>query len=472
MIERSDILVADAVITDPADVRRALRARVAEMLAHPPPPGAYGVRVIRLVVPIEPLDPFRWLAEQTLLPRVYWSGRDDGLEIAAAGEADLLEGHAGDGYDSLRAQLDRVLAFSDDQVRYFGGFRFDPTAASDGAWEAFGTYRFVLPRFELDRRDGEMVLVCNLLLPRDQARRAEILAQVDGLALPTGTLDGVLPLPVDRCDVPDAAGWRRNVEAALAAFSGETMEKVVLARRAEFSFTEPLDPLLLLKKLRAATPNCFHFAFQPTEEEAFIGATPERLFRREGRRVRSEAVAGTRLGAAVDGAAEALRDELVHSEKDLREHGYVRDSIRDGLEALCEALSVEPTSAMRLARGWHLVSRLRGALHDGVHGSEVMRVLHPTPAVGGYPTPEALAAIRALEPFDRGWYAGPLGWIARHGAEFAVAIRSGLVRPGRLALFSGAGIVAGSVPGDEWDEIEQKIGDFVRVLGLEQQAGG
>ena len=100
-----------------------------------------------------------------------------------------------------------------------------------------------------------------------------------------------------------------------------------------------------------------------------------------------------------------------------------------------------------------------------------MRSLHPTPAVGGYPTDQALDAIRAREPFDRGWYAGPLGWIGTHGAEFTVAIRSGLVQRRRLALFSGAGIVEGSVPAWEWEEIEQKIGDFVRVLGLEVRAG-
>jgi menaquinone-specific isochorismate synthase len=102
-----------------------------------------------------------------------------------------------------------------------------------------------------------------------------------------------------------------------------------------------------------------------------------------------------------------------------------------------------------------------------VTDAEVLLALHPTPAVGGYPRREALEEIRALEPFDRGWYAGPVGWIGAEGSEFAVGIRSGLVRGNSLALFSGAGIVAGSVPEDEWAEIEQKIGGFVRVFGLE-----
>jgi menaquinone-specific isochorismate synthase len=97
----------------------------------------------------------------------------------------------------------------------------------------------------------------------------------------------------------------------------------------------------------------------------------------------------------------------------------------------------------------------------------VLRALHPTPAVGGYPNGEALEEIRAFEPFDRGWYAGPIGWIGADAAEFAVGIRSGLVRGSRLALFSGAGIVEGSVPEDEWAEIEQKIGDFTGMFGFD-----
>lgn len=466
MIERTDILIAEDVITDPVDVRRALAHRVADVLARDEE-GA-GVRVVRLVVPVAPLDPFRWLAAQPLLPRVYWEGRDDGLEVAAVGAADLIEGGPADDYDTLRAQLDRVLAFSDEQVRYFGGFRFDRTAPAGAEWADFGTYRFVLPRFELDRRAGERVLVCNLLFPRDRDRGPAILDEIERLALPADALAGEVPLPVARRDEPDADGWRRGLDRALAAFRAGEMDKVVLARRATFDFAARLDPLVLLKAVRAATPRCFHFCFQPAEDVAFVGATPERLFRREGRTVRSEAVAGTRPRGDSDRTDARLRDELLHSEKDLREHAYVRRSIRDGLAPLCEALHVDaaPTE-MRLAQGRHLLSRATGTLHEGVHGSEVMRALHPTPAVGGYPTAEALAAIDRLEPFDRGWYAGPLGWIARGGAEFAVAIRSGLVRPDRLVLFSGAGIVEGSVAADEWDEIEQKIGAFVRVLGTD-----
>jgi len=127
----------------------------------------------------------------------------------------------------------------------------------------------------------------------------------------------------------------------------------------------------------------------------------------------------------------------------------------------------ERLSEMKLARGRHLVSRARGTLREGVTDWDVLEALHPTPAVGGHPKEEALAEIRTSEPFDRGWYAGPVGWISADAAEFAVGIRSGLVSGRTLRLFSGAGIVAGSVPEEEWAEIEQKIGDFTRIFGAE-----
>ena len=95
---------------------------------------------------------------------------------------------------------------------------------------------------------------------------------------------------------------------------------------------------------------------------------------------------------------------------------------------------------------------------------DVLQALHPTPAVGGYPQVEAMQAIHEREPFDRGWYAGPVGWVGRDEAEFTVAIRSGLVQGRQLTLYAGAGIVCGSKPELEWEEIEQKISDFKALL--------
>ena len=430
-----------------------------------------GARLLRLEVPAGDLDPLRWLGAQSTRPRAFWEGREDGVVVAAVGVADLVEGGGTADYVSLHERL-ALLSSGAEEARYYGGLRFDPARREGEEWGAFGGYRFVLPRFEARREGGETVLACNLLLPRDAEGARELLDEVEGLSLPEempGPVDS-LPTPISRADSPELEGWRRNVGSALEAFAAGEMDKVVLARRVEVGFGEDVDAVVLMEGLRAATPNCFHFLVEPEEGVAFVGASPERLFRREGREISSEAVAGTRPRSASAAGDAELRDELLGSAKDQAEHSYVRISIKETLGELCEDLEVEDeASEMKLARGRHLVSRIRGTLREGVADGEVLAALHPTPAVGGYPKEEALGEIRAVEPFDRGWYAGPIGWLGADGAEFAVGIRSGLVRGRTLALYSGAGIVEGSTPEGEWAEIEQKISDFTKVFGLDPE---
>lgn len=425
-------------------------------------------RILRLAAPVEEESPFRWLRAQHKTPRIYWSGREDGVEIAAVGVADVVEGDVAGGFEALRKRLAVLSPGIPGRARYYGGARFDMSRVSGGEWMRFGAVRFVLPRFELRRSSGRTELACNLLLPQDAGREAEILAEIEGLRPSQRYRECALPAPVFRADRPGREGWRRNVEAALAAFAENHLEKVVLARRAELGFEEAPDPLLLAERLARSTPGCFHFYLEPEEGMAFLGASPERLYRREGRRVTSEAVAGTRPRGASDADDAGLREELLASEKDLSEQRWVRVGIRESLSPLCEGLAVEEAaSEMKLSSRRHLVSKVRGTLREGVADADLLEALHPTPAVGGYPKQEALAEIARLEPFDRGWYAGPVGWVGDDSAEFAVGIRSGLACGERLSLFSGAGIVTGSRPEEEWAEIEGKIGDFAGILGLD-----
>ena len=458
------------VISERLDIQRMLADAVGRALESDAGGAAEG-RLLRLEVPAGDLDPLRWLGSQAMRPRAFWGGREDGTAVAAVGAADLVEGEGAADYASLGERL-ALLSSGAAGARYYGGLRFDPAGDADESWRSFKAYRFVLPRFELLRRDGETTLACNLVLPRDAGRARELLDEVERLSLPEewpGS-GGPLPRPVSRADNPDRERWGENVRSALEAFAAGRMEKVVLARRVEFGFGESLDAILLMERLREATPGCFHFLVEPEEGVTFLGASPERLFRREGRDISSEAVAGTRPRGASDLDDAQLREELLESAKDRAEQSIVRVSIEESLGALCGDLKVEnKASEMRLARGRHLVSRIRGTLGEGVTDTGVLAALHPTPAVGGYPKGEAMGEIRALERFDRGWYAGPVGWFGADGAEFAVGIRSGLVRGGTLRLYSGAGIVVGSTPEGEWAEIEQKISDFTKVFGLDPE---
>jgi menaquinone-specific isochorismate synthase len=419
------------------------------------------------------LDPLHWLHAQAPTAHTdaaFWSGREDDGALAAVGAAATVA-QTRQPVDYGALERDVAALRLDDGARLLGGLRFDARQGPapdrpDDAWQPFATARFVLPRFELRSTAPGLVLAAHVVPSRDAARAGDLVRAARGLVFPA-TPPARAPLPGvrRRHDVPDHDGWTRAVRWALEAFAEGNLQKVVLARRVALRFGAPLDPLALLRRLRPATPGCFHFGFRPAGGHAtFLGATPERLFRLTGRTVESEAVAGTRERGASARADVALRDELMASEKDRREHAFVQDAIRAHLGRLCTAVEESAPQPMTLTRKRHLHARLRGTLRPEASAIDVLRALHPTPAVGGEPTDAALTAIRAREAFDRGWYAGPVGWLGAEDAELAVALRCGLVHGDTLRLFSGAGLVAGSDPEAEWDEIEQKLGDFAAVL--------
>ena len=404
--------------------------------------------------------PLAWLAAQTGTPRVYWHGRDDGQRVAALGCAAAV---AGDDPARIARLLDRLGP----EARLYGGLRFDPLRAPEpGAWRSGEAFRLTLPHLTYEQDASGAARLVAHLVPNGAAA---LLATLDGLAEATALAEH-LPLPVSRQDLPSREGWNATVEAALAAFQTGSLRKIVPARRATFGFAEALDPFALMARLEAATPGTYHFLTAHSAGAAFVGASPERLFRMDGGQIWTEALAGTRPRGATTAEDASLRDELRTSDKDGREHGYVRTFIAEALRPLTTELSVgEVPEALTLARGRHLRTPISGRARPGVTPLDVLGALHPTPAVGGTPTPEALAFLRAHEPFDRGRYAAPVGWVSQEAAEFAVGLRCGRVEGSTLALYSGAGVVEGSTAAGEWAEIEGKIADFVAVLGLNER---
>ncbi|MCZ6757609.1 MAG: isochorismate synthase [Bacteroidetes bacterium] len=424
--------------------------------------------LMRVGVPVGNVDPFAWLSSRHGPDRIIWQARHHNKIRAMFGSAAVIAGDGGFDSTILTSEIDRFLSRPGDEMRFFGGTRFDGSCESDEVWRAFGGYRFVLPRFELHTRGPNAQIYCNLVFPEDSENLDSILKVIARLNQGVEEFEEALSTPVTRNDIPDKNEWVERIQWALGTFSSGQFEKVVLARRTDFKFSAPIDPFLLLKRLVGATPNCFHFYLESDQGAAFVGASPERLFYRNGLQIDSEAVAGTRPRGKTEDVDEEYRASLLSSEKDRREHAYVQDSIESVLRAYCDSVTVDhEASEMRLAQGRHLVSRISGVLSKPVSNFDLLEDLHPTPAVGGYPTDHAVSVIRDVEKFDRGWYAGPVGWVGRDSAEFAVALRCGVVDRERLSLFSGAGIVEGSQPDLEWEEIEQKIVDFINVIGLE-----
>ena len=438
-----------------------LRETIRRECAGSGPPG-----LVRVETVIPSTDALAWLrAQAPSATRMYWADRDGGDEVAGLGAADLLAGANSDGADSLFERLRGRLEGGETAARYFGGMRFNGQCGSDETWRDFGSYRFLLPRFELSQRGADSVLACQWLRSADAAD--ELMREVDALVSPVPEAACPHPVATAREDLPDSAAWDAAVTDTLCLVSANSVGKVVLARKSVFGFAAELDPLACLQALLPAAERCYRFCFVPAAGRGFLGVPPERLYRREGRRILCDAIAGTRTrgdGASLD---RQLERDLMGSDKERREQDYVVRGIRESLAPLCGSLNAgADPSVVKLHQCQHLMSSFEGVLRDGVGDAELLKALHPTPAVGGYPTDRALREIEKREPFDRGWYAGPVGWVGRDSAEFAVAIRSGLVEGSALSVFAGAGIVAGSVPGEEWDELDYKISHFTQALNL------
>jgi menaquinone-specific isochorismate synthase len=449
--------------TIPADWD-ATRHALAEAVRRAAASGEQRSRRVEVPVP-DGTDLLAWLGRQPA-PRGFWQGRGEKVARAFAGVADRFEDPG-----RLCARLAKQPA-AGAPLRYYGGTRFDPEHPASNGWSRFGPGAFVLPRFELVQHEGGKTWLAAHLTSRDEAET--VAAQAEQMAVPAAPAvhpRAALPPVAHRTDGPGPEDWAHGVQDALDALRGSGLQKVVLARRTTLELASALDPAALLARLHAAAPAGFAFLFQPAHAGVFLGVSPERLFRQRGGRVESEAVAGTRPRAPAAAEDAALRNELLDSEKDRREHAFVQRYVAGALRPLCTSLRQEEAAPLTLRRGRHLRARLRGRLHDGTSPAEVLRALHPTPAVAGMPPEAARAFIREREPFDRGWYAAPVGWVGRRdglpAAELAVGLRSGLVRKGgkRLDLFAGAGLVEGSVPQQEWDEVEQKLSNFAALFG-------
>ena len=389
------------------------------------------------------------------LAKVAWVDRNSSnVTIGLGAAADINPENDSDFSQSVARC--RAILKDNPHLKFYGGFSFNASAAS---WDGFGAGRFILPRVIVSAETVALTVVSAADV--EQAK-----LDVQQMSFQPVPFDPGFPAVKSRSYTPTFDGWQSRIDEALSLIRSEVLEKIVLSRKTVLKFEDVLNPIQLASELQAATHDCYVFCFNFEQGHAFLGATPERLFYRQGERLESEVIAGTRMRGENPTADERLAIELLTSDKDQREHDIVRKSIRQKLHKFVDHLSVDSqASILRLAQKQHLKSNVEGTLKREVDDGVLLKRLHPTPAVGGYPTDNALPEIARLEPFSRGWYAGPIGWVGSNSVHFAVAIRSGLISNDELSLFSGAGIVRGSEPAQEWQEVDNKIHDFISVLG-------
>lgn len=429
--------------------------------------------LLRSEIPLLSSNPLEWLGAQRGVTHYYWSDRENEFEMAGIGEADVLVPGERTDTEALFDHIRKQLSPRYPSLRYYGGFRFHRGPVKGDRWRAFKEYRFVIPRVEVVRRADAHFLACNAKAgtPDENLLTLEVLkTTLQSIQFPETCEPAAVPEILGREDHPDRDGWDRLVQGVLDAIARGDLEKVVLARETCFTAEVPLDPVALLRRLSEYSPVSFRFCFHPADDRAFIGASPERLYHRNGCYLQSEAIAGTRPRGKTEKQDRMFGEELMKTPRLRREQQFVVDMVKGRFESLCYHVNVEPEPrVLRLSNCQHLCTRIEGLLNDTFADASLIETLHPTPATGGTPRDKALRYIEAEEPFDRGIYASPTGWVGYDGAEFCVAIRSGLVLGNTLALYTGAGVLAGSAAQEEWDEIETKMANFLMVLNIDAE---
>jgi menaquinone-specific isochorismate synthase len=430
--------------------------------------------LVSITIQVDDLDPLAVL-ESIFEPgeRHFYAERpSEGWAIAAA-ESVLSFSTSGPGrFAACQRFIDRVLGDAvavGDQDIPFGGphflatFSFLDSVADDEPFEAACLF---VPRWQVARRDGRTAAVANLLVEGDSPVEA-LAAKVWRAHSKFRSFDFRSPeLPDERSGVTssvDEVGGRRSYESAVSRAVGRIsrgeFEKIVLARAKDVRAEARFHPLRMLNGLRQRFPDCNSFSVANGRGQSFIGASPERLLRVDGRVALTEALAGSTGRGTTASEDASLGNQLLHSEKELREQRIVLDSIVRCLAPLGLNLRYPSRPQLRrLSNVQHLHTPVQARLRKGVRLLDMLGRLHPTPAVGGAPRESAVPAIGQLETFPRGLYGGALGWIdSREGGEFIVGLRSALVDGSRARMYAGAGIVAGSSPETEFAETELKF---------------
>jgi menaquinone-specific isochorismate synthase len=352
---------------------------------------------------------------------------------------------------------------------WVGGFAFAPDGGSSSTWSSLAPGAMVLPELSLCRSKEETFLTLNAVVgPGDDAaaKSAALEARLSGLrGDPLPLLD---PHPTSRTEIRSTRPPRefeQAVEVATARIGTGEMSKVVLAREVVVEGAAAFEPAAIFGALREQFPSCFCFCCG-TPEAAFLGASPELLVRRSGASVSTVALAGSTRRSSDPAVDDHLAEQLLRSDKDRREQRIVAERIVRALRphAVWVESAAEP-EIVKVANIQHLATPVIAQLAEPRSAVELAGLLHPTPAVGGEPWRRAATAIAELEQMDRGWYAGPVGWMdATEDGEFCVALRSALLRDREAHLYAGVGVVAGSDPAAELAETEVKLDALLPLL--------
>jgi isochorismate synthase len=407
--------------------------------------------VVDLPAPVVPVDRLLW-APLALDSRVLWDPGEGQQSFAGLGVGVRLRARGRRRYRLIRDAAQAALESFDEAAApvFVGGFAFAPGMPSPH-WRELGEATFTLPRWRY--LPGRLTF-CGPA--NDWTALGELEGLQRHLSARYAPRTSSKALRVRQLT---ERRWGEGVAAALREIQRGAFEKLVLARAAHVEHAGPIDIEAVLAVLAEWKWEATRFVFAG-RRSTFLGLTPERLVELRHGRVRVDALAGS--AAPGEGA-----HQLLGSPKDRLEHRLVVDEILQRLGPRCQRLWASSRPQLRpLPSVVHLLTSIRGQARAGTHVLDLVEALHPTPAVAGKPADRASRWIAKHEAEPRGWYAGAVGWFDRHGdGDFAVAIRSALIRGKQAWVYAGSGIVPGSDAAGEYAETALKLRPMLAALG-------
>lgn len=405
--------------------------------------------------------------------RFFWQNRAQTVTIVGLGHAYTIANDAhGQRFDDVEKkwqQLTKQLPKHTVQPILFGGFAFDPDRSNGEEWRNLPHSLFALATFQLMMKNDTCYVTIHLVTDRQddaaftelQKRRDELIhaAQVKEVR----TYDKPQVVQVTE---PGKEQYLQSIHDVTERIKQQEAQKVVIARSLAITFDEKPTSTQVLSHVKQQQPESYLFGFEH-EGALFFGASPERLVKVDEGHAYSSCVAGSIRRGATAEEDEQLGAALLADDKNRGEHHYVVEMIQQIFEETCTDVIVpDGPKLLKIRDIQHLFTPVEGVLQNDATILQLVKLLHPTPALGGVPREAAMDIIRSCETMDRGLYAAPIGWLDADGnGEFAVAIRSALLTQQTAYLYAGGGIVADSEPQSEYEETLVKFRPMLRALG-------
>lgn len=428
--------------------------------------------------PLEIIDVFRE-AKQMNQNRFFWMNHTNDFSIVGVGEAEIIETEDATESrfhlieDKWQQVLSQAMVHNPYQqmgtgLTAIGGMAFDAQKQATALWQNYPAGRLTVPAQMVVYSEEEYFYTVNCYIqPEDDVDKIinNVRANEEQLLHSNKTEDDQFHQQILSKNEKYAEAWKESVDKAVQAIQHGEANKIVMAREMRIKLNRQANVANILERLMDTQPHSYIFAIE-AGEDCFVGATPERLVLLEANRLLSTCLAGTAPRGETQEEDEAIQQELFNDEKNREEHAYVVQMIKESMLPYCKDISIPEEPVLYPLRNLHhLYTPVTATLLEGQSVFDVMKRLHPTPALGGSPKSTALAFIREKENMDRGWYGAPVGWLdSNQNSEFAVAIRSGLVQQDEVSLFAGCGVMRDSVAELEYEETNVKFLPMLQVL--------